>query len=77
MAVDVAQLERDGDLRGLVRVLEDTSVDCAIKAKAAEALSNLVFADDVIAAAVVAAGAIPPFPPPSNVVPGTSYASIC
>jgi hypothetical protein len=39
--VDVAQLERDGDLCGLVRVLKDASADSVTKADAAVSLSNL------------------------------------
>ena len=49
----MAQLERDRDLRGLVRVLEDTSADSATKANAGRALRNL--ARDTNNNAVVAA----------------------
>jgi hypothetical protein len=57
---EVFQLMRDEDLRGLVRVLEDTSVDGNIKGFAARALGNLALAYDNIKVAIVAAGAIPP-----------------
>jgi hypothetical protein len=59
-AVNVAQLERDRDLRGLVRALEDTCADGAIKANVAGALGNLMIADNENRAAVLAVGAIPP-----------------
>jgi hypothetical protein len=55
----VAQLEQDGDLRGLVRVLEDASTDGATKANAARALGNLAAANANYKVAVATAGAIP------------------
>ena len=59
-AADVAQLGRDGDLRGLVRLLEDASTDDTTKSNAARALCLFVDANENNRAAVAAAGAIPP-----------------
>jgi hypothetical protein len=59
MAVDVTQLGRDGDLRGLVRVLEDASADVATKVNAARALWMFAAASDDDRVAVVVVGAIP------------------
>jgi hypothetical protein len=55
----VAQLERDRDLRGLVRVLEDASADGATKANAARALKNLICGNDSNTVAVFMAGTLP------------------
>jgi hypothetical protein len=56
-------MEREGDIRGLVRVLEDTSADCTTKAESAQALEHIMIsygrAVRIDIAAVVAAGAIP------------------
>jgi hypothetical protein len=58
-AIDVAQLERDGDLRGLVRVLEDFSADGATKANAARALKMFAADNAANGRSVAAVGAIP------------------
>jgi hypothetical protein len=55
----MAQLGRDGDLRGLVRVLEDASADDTTKGNAARALETFTAANEDNRAAVVAAGTIP------------------
>jgi hypothetical protein len=55
----LAQLEQEGNFRGLVQVLEDAIVDDASKANAARALGNLASGNNDIKAAIVAAGAIP------------------
>jgi hypothetical protein len=58
-AVDMAQLEQDRDLCGLVRAREDASADSATKAKPAGALGNLASRNNADRAAVLAASAIP------------------
>jgi hypothetical protein len=63
-AIDVAQLERDGDLRGLVWVLEDPSAeDIAVAATVTEAgaiplLVELVRGGSVVSNATIAAAVV-------------------
>jgi vacuolar protein 8 len=56
--VDVAQMERDGNFRGLVRALEDASANGATKANAVRALGD-ASRDTHHTVAIVEAGAIP------------------
>jgi hypothetical protein len=49
-------MEREGDLCGLVRVLEDASADGATKANATRALGNLTCDNDSNTAVIMVAG---------------------
>jgi hypothetical protein len=55
----VAQLERDGNICGLVRMLKNSSADSATKTNAAAALYDLASSNDANRAAVMRAGALP------------------